>query len=241
MKTKLYKLIFSVAALAVLLWPAPRSLAASPSVSEPVRVEDTLFLGEAVTLRPGGMELTSLLRREFGEEEGELEAWWVSPEGPQPLEQLGKERPKVQTDYRISVVLHGPEGKDNWSNILYRVKVVSGTVRVVAEGQGISVGDAAVFRLEGQGLTLYRQAAAEADPQGGPLVLEAQFVGLPYGVYQVTAVDGALEPSQTVCRVGVWTTDDTVDIARRRAVARFFLTQTKSEAIKSSFLLKVQP
>lgn len=225
-------------ALAVMLCPTPSSLAlsAGDTPTEPVRWEETLFLGEAVPMRQQGVPLAELLREEFPGQQGELEAWWVSPQGRAPLEELGRERPKEDETYRISTVLHREDGKDSWANLLYRVRVVSGAVRVRADGREAVPGASALFMLEGEGLTLYQQAIPEADPQGGPAMLEAQFTGLPYGVYTVTAVDGG-QPAKT-CRLGVCETDDTIDPARCGTTLRFTLDEDAGQAVGESYRLR---
>lgn len=210
--------------------------AASPE-DGPAGWEETVFLGEAVPLRLEGRGLEDLLRARF-QEPGEMECWWVSPEGPVELKKLGEQRPREDQEYPISAVLH-PEGggKDQWLNLSYRVRVVSGTVRVWAGGEGVDADSWALVKLEGQGLAVYRQALPEADPQGGGPALEAEFTGLPYGVYTLSVADGGLEPERAVCRLGVCQEDDTVSPDRRTALARFTVEGSAS-AVRESYRLR---
>lgn len=229
-------LLFTLALLPATLWLGGPGAAASPE-DEPDGWEETVFLGEAVPLRLEGRSLEDLLRARF-QEPGEMECWWVSPEGPVELKKLGEQRPREDQEYALSAVLHPEDGgKDQWLNAFYQVRVVSGSIRVWAEGESVRADSWALVKLEGQGLTVYRQALPEADPQGGGPALETEFTGLPYGVYTVSVADGGLEPEQVVCRLGVCQEDDTVSTDRRTALARFTVEETAS-AVRESYQLR---
>ncbi|WP_322169014.1 hypothetical protein [Acutalibacter caecimuris] len=224
-----------------LIFTAHQALAAtgSPGPSlEPVRLETTIFLGQAVPLRHQGLPLEEALRQALGNPPGLLEAFYVSPTGLLPLEELGRYRPCADEDIKLSVVLYGKGGRDTWKNLTYRVNVAGGTVRVLVDAAGLGPESQGLFRLEGQGLALYRQAVVEADPQGGPPRLEAVFSGLPYGVYRVTAMSGG--QAQTA-RLGVCETDDTISTARAETALRFGPLPGGSETAGESYRLGVQP
>lgn len=231
--------------LSAMLLTAPQAAALSSGTSlelEPVCLEDTLFLGEAVPMRCAGEPIGEVLRQQYEDTAGELEAFYVSPQGMLPLEELGRQRPKADEDFKISAVLHREDGKDAWKYFTYRVQVVSGTLRVQVDGadalDGIAPEDTVLFRLEGRGLTLYRQAAIEADPQGGPARLEAEFSGLPYGVYRVTSMDSGEEQT---ARLGVCETDDTISAARNTVTLRFAPAPTEGKTVGESYQLRAQP
>lgn len=198
--------------------------------------EETVFLGEAVPLRIGEESLEELLRGEFPEEGGRMECWWMSPQGQRTLEALGKERPKEDTDYHLSAVLHREGAKDSWLNMTYRVYVVKGTVRVRAAGFPVQAGHSVLFRLESEDLTLFRRAWAEADPQGGAVRLEAEFTGLPFGIYKVSALEGGAREEEAECRLGLCRENDTIDPGLSTAVVEFTLNQA-GQAIGESFRL----
>ncbi len=202
--------------------------------------EETVFLGEAAPLRIEGETLEERLRKEFPEETGEMECWWMSPGGRMTLEDLGRERPREDTDYQLSAVLHREDGKDSWANLTYRVRVVSGTVRVRGVGFPVQAGHSVLFQLESQDLTLFRRAWAEADPQGGSPRLEAEFTGLPFGVYRVSVPEGGAQPEAVECLLGVCRENDTVDPDLSEAMAEFTVNQT-GRAIGESFRLGEKP
>lgn len=219
-----------------LLYIAPHVLALEPA-GQPW-LEETLFLGEAVPSRVGGASLRELLLREFGEE-GELECWWVGPQGRVGLDELSRQRPREETDYQISAVLRRKGQSDRWLHLCYRVRVVSGSVRVRADGPCAVAGETVLFRLEGSGMCLYQAAAPEVGPQGGPRVLAAEFTGLPFGVYTVTAVGSSQEPEQEECYIGVCRENDTVDPGRCESIAEFTLGEGHEVAVGESFRLGV--
>ena len=186
--------LLPLAACAALLYISPKS-----SAMDAVWLEETLFLGEAVPLRVNGIPLEEQARRAFGDEPGEIECWWISPEGQRNLEELAGERPRQDTDYHISAVLHREDGRDAWLELIYRVRVKSGTIRVRAEGPCVETGTV-LLELQGRGLSMYAEARPDPDPQGGPPCLLAEFTGLPFGTYTVTAVG---QEEQEVCRLGL--------------------------------------
>ena len=197
--------------------------------------EETIFLGEAVPLRRKGQTLEEALRSRFSEP-GEAECWWMSPQGPLPLEELGKQRPREDGEIPLSAVLRRPDGRETWVHETCRVHVASGSVRVWAEAESEGAGAAsqALVKLEGAGLTLYRQAQPDAGPQGGVPALEAEFTGLPYGRYTLSVVGGGLEPGRVECLLGVCREDDTVDPDRRTALIRFKASGGTASAVRES-------
>lgn len=236
-KRTFFQLLTAALLPAALCLSSPSTRAAAPSANPPA-LQDTLFLGEAVPLQINGTPLKDLLTQRLPQEEGAREFWWVSPEGPVGLERLGKQRPAADTEYQLSAVLHKAAGQDAWVNLAYQVRVVSGTVRVRAEGREIGRGDQALVKLEGSGLTVYRRAVPEADPQGGVPALEAEFSGLPFGVYKLAVVTGGLSPEEAVCRVGVCEEDDTVSPDRRTALVRLTAHGGRCGALEENYRLR---
>lgn len=96
-----------------------------------------------------------------------------------------------------------------------------------------------LFCLRGQGLTIYRQALPDPDPQSGRPELTVQFTGLPYGAYTVSAIGGG--DGEQLCRLGVCQEDDTVDVSRRSAVLFFAAGPVSARAVGESFRLRVAP
>ena len=230
------------ALLAALTLTAPQGQAqsAASSATQPVWAEETIFLGEAVPLRHEGRPLAQACREALGGGEGELSVAWASPQGPRELGELGRQRPKTDQTYRLSACLRGTDGRERRKELLYRVRVESGAVLVRVEGRNAPLTGTALFRLRGQGLTLYSLARPEADPMGGPPALEAEFTGLPYGVYTVTAMEGSAADEQT-CALGLCQEDDTVDPARRHTVLRFEAAAGPQRSVGQSYRLRAEP
>lgn len=230
MKNKPFILKLGLGAIIVLLsLAAPHTLAQTQD--SPPWQEETIFLGEFVPLRREGRSLVELAAETLDCEPQELELSWESPQGQAPLEELGHQRPTSGQEYTLNAALTGKNGTVRYKKLVYQVHVVTGTVQVQALGGG----SAMLFCLEGQGLTLYRQALPDPDPQGGAAVLTAEFTGLPYGVYTVTALEGG--DGEQVCRLGVCREDDTVDPERHRAVLRFAAGENVSPTVGESYRL----
>ena len=238
MCNKMWKILLLALTLALLALPAASSALAQAAAQDEGLVlwEETIFLGEAVPLRRKGQSLENLLKSRFSEP-GEVECWWMSPQGPLPLAELGKQRPRADCGYPLAAVLRQPDKPERWVHGVCRIHVASGTVRVWAGGEGIGTASQALVKLEGAGLTLYRQAQLEAGPQGGVPALETEFTGLPFGVYTLSVADGGLEPSQVQCRLGVCQEDDTVDPDRRIALVRFKASGGTGSAVRESYRL----
>lgn len=230
MQAKIRRLmkLLPLAACAALLYISPGSRAA-----DSVWLEETLFLGEAVPLRVNGIPLEEQAAIALGDEPGEVECWWMSPEGRKDLSELGNERPRQETDYHIAAVLRRGGGGDIRLDLTYRVKVKSGTVRVQAAGPCVQEGTV-LLELEGRGLCLYAQASLDPDPQGGQLCLTAEFSGLPFGTYTITAVG---QEEQEVCRLGLCEENDTVDPGLNSRTVRFTLGGSRNVALGGSFRL----
>lgn len=230
MQSKIKRILklLPLAACAVLLYISPRS-----SAADEVWLEETLFLGEAVPLRVNGIPLEEQAAIAFGDEPGQVECWWMSPQGQKELYELSRERPRQETDYRISAVLHKEGGGDTWLYLVYRVQVETGTIRVLAEGPCVQAGTV-LLELEGRGLCLYAEARQDPDPQGGVPCLVAEFTGLPFGTYTVTAVS---QEEQEICRLGVCEENDTVDPKRSSQTVRFILGESSNIALGGSFRL----
>lgn len=230
MQTGIRRLIrlLPLAACAVLLYISPRSSAADTEW-----LEETLFLGEAVPLRVNGLPLEEQAAKAFGDEPGEVECRWLSREGQKELAELGRERPRQQTDYKIAAILHKEAGGEERRELLYRVKVETGTIRVRADGPCVGAGEV-LFELEGRGLCLYARARPDPDPQGGLPALSAEFTGLPFGTYTVTAVG---HEEQEICRLGTCEENDTVDPGRSSETLRFTLGDSPNITVGGSFRL----
>lgn len=225
-------------ALAILLacLVTPHTLAQTSA--QPPLWEETIFLGESVPLRREGQPLDELARQLFSSGEGELALSWTSPRGSLPLEELGREKPAEDQDYLLKAALRGPDGVVRHKELIYRVRVVTGTVTIRAQGAAQMQGEQTVlFCLRGQGLTIYRQALPDPDPQSGQPVLTAQFTGLPYGIYTVSHMGGG--DGEQLCRLGVCQEDDTVDTARRSAVLFFAAGPGSACTVGESFRLRV--
>lgn len=227
----------SFLALAMLLafLVTPHTLAQTSA--QPPLWEETVFLGESVPLRLEGRPLAELARELFSFGEGDLELSWTSPQGSLPLEELGREKPTEDRDYLLKAALRGPDGAVRHKELVYRVRVATGAVAVRA--QGAQAGESMLFCLRGQGLTIYRQALPDPDPQSGQPVLTAQFTGLPYGVYTVSALGGG--DGEQLCRLGVCQEDDTVDVSRRTALLLFAAGPDAAHTVGESFRLRVSP
>lgn len=216
----------------------PHTLAQTSS--EPPLWEETVFLGESVPLRREGQPLAELARALFSPGEGELELSWTSPRGSAPLEELGREKPGRDQDYLLKAALRGPDGVTRYKELVYRVRVVTGTVTVRTQGAAPEQAEGSMlFCLRGQGLTIYRQALPDPDPQSGRPELTVQFTGLPYGAYTVSAIGGG--DGEQLCRLGVCQEDDTVDVSRRSAVLFFAAGPVSARAVGESFRLRVAP
>lgn len=230
MQARIRRLIrlLPLAAWAVFLYISPKG-----SAADTVWLEETLFLGEAVPLRVNGLSLEEQAAAAFGDEPGTIECWWISPEGQKDLEELSRERPRQETDYHISAVLHREDGRDRWLDLVYRVGVKSGTICVRAEGPCVAAGTV-LLELEGRGLCLYAEARPDPDPQGGIPCLAAEFTGLPFGAYTITAVG---QEEQEICRLGICEENDTIDPERSSQTVRFTLGGSPSVALGGSFRL----
>lgn len=209
-------------------------------------VESDLFLGEKVWARVDGrnVEEAMVVSPEptwFGKgQTGSFSYLWETLRGAPigSLDQLTELCPDKDTAYRLKVTFRprssgllsvGTPVEITEVTALYRLKVHSGSIRIrAAAGQNTTLKKDSfmTFQLEHQNGRIFTcTARAEADPQSGRLSLEGELRGLPYGVYTVTPVGGALEcrEASQVCRLGVWTRDDTVSVERNSAVARFTL------------------
>ena len=208
------------------------------SANVPVRltmrdVQDSIFLGEAVKVRMDGMGLeeSMLLERTpnwYGKgQTGTFSYLWEDESGAAigSLEQLAGARPREDRVYRFRAAFQpsgrgigstGEPVKELSESSCYRVQVTSGAIKVKAAGEGLERESSVLFRLDGCGLTLYREARAEADPQTGTILLETEFSGLPFGSYTVTpqAPDGLLSEAPQTCLLGLCGENDTVDTAR---------------------------
>lgn len=242
-KKRILTLLTAVLCLSGIIYRAAPVRALDESQKEEPLAE-TIFLGETVPLRlesRDGVGLEEAVRAVyFPGQAGELELFWISPDGPQLLSALAKQRPKSSTVYKLTAILHNEEG-DIRRNMDYRIQIVSGSLRISVDGPGAVAGASVLFRLEGRNLTLYAQAAIDPDPLGGGPVLLAEFSGLPYGQYTVAAVSGRLAPEEAVCWLGTCPDNDTVHPDRRSAVLRFSLDSAGGEAAGESYLLRNRP
>lgn len=189
----------------------PSTLSETSGEAEPPWLEETLFLGEAVPLQAGGWDLETLLLKALGDPSGTCR--WLTDHGMLSLDELGQERPRQDTDYRLVA-----SGGDKRLELIYRVRVESGTLTVRAD-------QPALIRIEGGGLTLYQLARPEA-----------AFTGLPFGIYTVS-VEGGDQGAET-CRLGLCQEDDTVDPARN--TARLTLTLEDSSGVVASQRFRVE-
>lgn len=213
-------------------------------------VESDLFLGEKVWPRVDGRSVEEAMVTSpepvwFGKGmTGSFSYLWETLQGAPigSLEQLTELCPDGDTAYRLKVTFRprssgvlsvGTPVKVTEAAALYRLKVHSGTIRIrgMAEpGTALGKDAALTFQLEHRnGRVFTCTARAEADPQSGRISLEGELKGLPYGVYMVTPVSGALECREAlqVCRLGVWTRDDTVSVDRDSDMARFTLEDSQ--------------
>lgn len=186
--------------------------------------EAKIFLGETVPVALSGQGLEEWMTG--GGEEASL--YW---EDVGTVEQLGRLKPWESTTYTLRAVFTpkgsgagaaGPPVGPVTVRGQYRVQVLPGVLRVRVSGPGITWGSRLPLKVEGGGRTYNLTALPEADPQGGPVVLEAVLGDLPYGKYTVTplgAVGGQLLPAQE-CLLGVCREDDTVDVKRRFGVVK---------------------
>lgn len=220
--------LLPLAACAALLYISPKS-----SAMDAVWLEETLFLGESVPLRVNGIPLEEQAAKAFGDEPGEVECWWMSMDGRKDLEELGRQRPRNGTDYHISAVLHKESGGDTWRDLIYHIDVKSGSIRVLAEGPCVQTGSV-LLELEGRGLCLYAEALPDPDPQGGVTGLTAEFSGLPFGAYTITAVG---QEEQELCSLGISEESDMVDPELSSHTVRFTLGGSTSVAFGGSFRL----
>ncbi len=217
-----------LAVCAALLYISPGS-----SAADAVWLSETLFLGEAVPLRVNGIHLRDQAAKAFGDEPGEAECWWMSPQGQKELEELALERPRKETDYHISAVLHKKNGGDTWRDLLYHIDVESGSIRVLAEGPCVQTGSV-LLELEGRGLRLYAEARPDPDPQSGMARLAAEFTGLPFGTYAITAVG---QDEQETCSLGMSEESDIIDPGLNSGMVRFTLGGSANAALGGSFRL----
>ncbi len=204
-----------------------------------------LFLGEKVRGTLDGQNVEKSMGYApawYGKgQTGTFSCRWETEDGSPigSLEQLTELRPEKSVSFRFRVTYRPGSGgllspgapvKETERSALYRVEVVSGTVRIKAAGDVALRRDSVLtFQLKrGDGRVFFRTAAVESDPQSGRLSLEAELGGLPYGVYTVTPVSGGrwtcVESAQ-LCRLGVWEKDDTVSPDRNRAQVRFTLRE----------------
>lgn len=212
--------------------------------------ETEIFLGEHVRTLLDGETVEERMLRGGGPtwygkgQTGTFSYLWETEDGDPvgSLEQLGTLRPEEDTIYRLRVAFRPgssgagaagrPVSETGWE-ASYRVKVVSGTIRVQAvpeEGVKLDSAQTLPFKLEREeGGVWFAAARLEADPQGGRLLLEGEAAALPYGTYRVTPLAAAglrCGESEQTCRLGVWEKDDTVSALRDRALARFTLRRS---------------
>lgn len=206
-----------------------------------------LFLGQKVRTAVGKGKVEDAMRplpNWFGMgQTGAFSFLWETESGDPigSVEQLETLQPKENVSYRLRVTYRPgslgllsagkPVGKRT-GTALYKIKVVSGTLRIKASaGEGVELCDDSflTFRLERrEGGVYYRSAKLERDPEGGGLFLEAEAAGLPYGFYTVTPVTkGGLAccEESVLCELGVWSRDDTVSTERKSDWAKFTLRE----------------
>lgn len=210
-------------------------------------VEDRIFLGEKVPVELGGKSVEELMRTSpavnwYGK--GRTVSFtylWETLAGQSvgSLEQLAELRPKTNTTYRFQVTCQ-PESSGRTSagtpvrsktfSALYRVRVASGTVRIIAEPERDGLLDRTsgmLFRLEGpEGLVRFLAAVPEEDPESGRFTLQAEFTGLPRGKYTVTPVsEDSLRCRESFrsCRLGP-------EVGKEQSTLRFTLGKGRSRA-----------
>lgn len=218
-------------------------------------INGDVFLGETIQRGVGGRNVEELMMdirtpNWYGKgQTGAFTYRWETGEGTAvgSLEQLACLAPKTSRDYCFRVAYRpasqgsssaGKPVQDTEASARYRIRVVSGTIKVKAEGEGLTKDSSVLFRLEKEGLVLYREARAEADPQSGTLSLETEFTGLPYGTYRVipeASPDFSILEEQRVCLLGVCGENDTVETGRRTAEARFTLSPADREFCRLFF------
>lgn len=210
-----------------------------------------LFLGERVKTSYQKKSVEELLLAVpapdwFGRgKTGDFSYFWETESGGSigSLRQLNQLQPQHDINYRLRVTYRpdspgllgvGEPVPVTERSALYRIKLVSGSLRIRAKtGAGVELdGSSSMkFRLEGNNGILRRcTAKLEADPESGRLFLEGEATNLPYGVYTVFPEAGEFSCAEAVqtCRLGVWERDDTVSPQRKSAKADFTLVPPKS-------------
>lgn len=224
----------------------PATFANVPVILEMKDIESSLFLGEAIKTSIDGVNVEERLY------DGRVPNWYGKgktgvfsylweeescfPAGS--LEQLALLRPQENDTYYFRVTFC-PDSKGLISagkpvtkiEALgrYCVHVVPGTVKVELENDAPFMESSVLFRLEGNGMTLYREAKVEADPESEKLSLETEFTGLPYGKYTLSPQDPSLFVGETekTCLLGVCEENDTVSIERNWQKVNFILRESK--------------
>lgn len=210
-----------------------------------------LFLGERVKTSYQKKSVEELLLATpvpewFGRgKTGDFSYFWETESGGSigSLRQLNQLQPQHDINYRLRVTYRpdspgllgvGEPVPVTERSALYRIKLVSGSLRIRAKtGAGVELdGSSSMkFRLEGNNGILRRcTAKLEADPESGRLFLEGEATNLPYGVYTVFPEAGEFSCAEAVqtCRLGVWERDDTVSPQRKSAKADFTLVPPKA-------------
>lgn len=210
-----------------------------------------LFLGERVKTSYQKKSVEELLLATpvpewFGRgKTGDFSYFWETESGGSigSLRQLNQLQPQHGINYRLRVTYRpdspgllgvGEPVPVTERSALYRIKLVSGSLRIRAKtGAGVELdGSSSMkFRLEGNNGILRRcTAKLEADPESGRLFLEGEATNLPYGVYTVFPEAGEFSCAEAVqtCRLGVWERDDTVSPQRKSAKADFTLVPPKA-------------
>lgn len=210
-----------------------------------------LFLGERVKTSYQKKSVEELLLATpvpewFGRgKTGDFSYFWETESGGSigSLRQLNQLQPQHDINYRLRVTYRpdspgllgvGEPVPVTKRSALYRIKLVSGSLRIRAKtGAGVELdGNSSMkFRLEGNNGILRRcTAKLEADPESGRLFLEGEATNLPYGVYTVFPEAGEFSCAEAVqtCRLGVWERDDTVSPQRKSAKADFTLVPPKA-------------
>lgn len=209
-------------------------------------LETELFLGEKVRTVLDGENVEESMEKTSAHDwfgmgrTGSFSYLWETENGGAvgTLRQLGELKPTEDSVYRLRVTFW-PERTGRLAagrpveatelSALYRVRVVSGGIRIRAEAAGGQdmPGDSIGFCIEGGNSWIsFCTAQPEADPQTGRVFLAGEAEGLPYGIYTVTpsgAGASLCRERAQLCRVGVWERDDTVSTGRRWAEARFTL------------------